>query len=33
MDFGNDDMMNQQRQPTPARLHTILLGRFYQPVF
>jgi hypothetical protein len=32
MDLGNYDLMGQQRQPTPARLHTILPGRKFQPL-
>jgi len=33
MDFGNDDMMGQQRRPTPAHLHTILPGQSQLAVF
>jgi len=33
MDFGNDDLMGQQRCPTPARLRTILPGQFQPAVF
>jgi hypothetical protein len=32
MDWGNNDLMSQQRRPTPARLRTILPGRNFQPL-